>query len=57
MRLLSIGASHDRFRAARKEKETDRCRHRFGDGWQRLPLRDIRAHPRRNPRSGPKPGL
>ena len=38
-----------------EEAEAHRCRHRRGDGGQRLPLRDLRAHPRgdQGSREGP----
>ena len=35
-----------------KNKKPDRRRHRRGDGRQRLPLRDLRPHPRRDQGSG-----
>jgi isoquinoline 1-oxidoreductase alpha subunit len=38
--------------AAGIQSEADGRRYRFGDVWQRLPLCDVRAHPRRYPSGG-----
>ena len=52
VRLLPVGPDHVGHGAAREEQAADRRGHRRRDGGQRLPLRDLRAHPRRDPRSG-----
>ena len=46
VRLLPVGPGDGRGRAAREEEAAHRRRYRRGDGGQRVPLRDVRAHPR-----------
>src|SRR5712692_3032794 len=48
MRLLPVGPGDERRRAARREAEPERRRHRRRDGRQHLPLRHLPAHPRRD---------
>ena len=52
MRLLPVGPGDGGDGAAREEEAADRRRHRRRDGGQRLPLRDLRAHPRGDQGSG-----
>ncbi len=49
VRLLPVGPDHERGRAAARQTEPDRRRHRRRDGGQHLPLRHLPAHPRGHP--------
>src|SRR5581483_5938107 len=51
VRLLPVRPDHVGHGAAALQQEAQRRRHRRRDERQRLPLRHLRAHPRRDPRS------
>src|SRR5450631_1847114 len=57
MRVLPAGADHAGGVAAVFEAETDRCRHRRGDGGEHLPVRDVPAHPGRDQDGGEGDGM
>ena len=48
---------HVRGSAAGEKEAAHGCRHRRRDGRQPLPLRNVRAHSRRDPGGRPQPGL
>src|SRR3990170_4921256 len=57
MRLLPVGPGDERRRAAPRQAEAERPRHRSGDERQYLPLRHVCPHPRRHSPGGRGAGL
>ena len=53
MRLLPVGPDHVRRRFARRHSRPEGFRHRRSNGWKHLPVRHLRAHPRRDQASRP----